>query len=247
MPPWVIWTLVGIGAALGGFLLLLVLLLSTKFRITIGYSDGITLSIGIGLIHIRILPWPFKKKAKRNGPRSMSAAKARRIRERKARRAARKAEAKKPKPQKTKKKKKKAKPVEQKAPKKEPRKLTASEILSLLDLVRVLIFAVVRRFFKHLRVDVARLKVKIATGDAATTAVAYGAATQAVNVLLPVLKRVKNFGLPSNTNFDIRADFLGEVCEIDVKISFSIRLWQIIHIGLDGIFSVVKRKLSQLF
>ena len=246
MPPWVIWTLGGIGAALGGILLLLVLLLSTKFRITIGYSDGITLSIGIGLIHIRILPWPFKKKTKRNGPRSMSAAKARRIRERKARRAARKAEAKKPKPQKTKKKK-KAKPAEQKAPKKEPRKLTASEILSLLDLVRVLIFAVVRRFFKHLRVDVARLKIKIATGDAATTAVAYGAATQAVNVLLPVLKKVKNFGLPSNTNFDICADFLGDTCEIDVKISFSIRLWQIIHIGLDGIFSVVKRKLSQLF
>ena len=40
MPPWVIWTLGGIGAALGGFLLLLVLLLSTKFRITIGYSDN---------------------------------------------------------------------------------------------------------------------------------------------------------------------------------------------------------------
>ncbi|MBQ2999094.1 MAG: DUF2953 domain-containing protein [Clostridia bacterium] len=88
----------------------------------------------------------------------------------------------------------------------------------------------------------ARVKIKVATGDAATTAVAYGAACTALNILLPVLAEVKNFSLPREKDFSVEPDFLGETPELDVKLSFSLRVWHVFSVALGALKKFLAHK-----
>lgn len=213
----------------GCIVLFFVFLFSLKATITVGYSDEVTLTVRVLFLKIKILP----KKEKKKGPRSMSAAKAKKIRRKLAKK------------EKIKKEKKKQKAIQKQQKPPKPKK-SVSEILDLISMVRKVVAAVVKHFFKHLRVDVARLKIKIATGDAATTAVAYGAVTQAVNVLFPLLEPIKNFGLPETTELDIQPDFLSESSEMDLLISFSLRVWHVFDVAFSALGAFLKHKFSKM-
>ena len=167
----------------------------------------------------------------------MSAAKARKLRKKSEKKAAKKAEASK---------KKKIKTAEHKIMAKEKPKKTLPEILDILSLVRSLVAIIVRKFFKHLRIKVARLKIKVATPDAASTAVAYGAITGAVNLLLPVLEQVKNFKLPDPKDFSIEADFLGDSIELDLSLSFSLRVWHVFDIAFGALGSFLRHQFKKM-
>lgn len=213
---------------LGCILLFFVFLLSLKATITIGYSDEITLTVRVLFLKIKILP----KKEKKHGPHSMSAKKAQKIRKKLAKK------------EKVKREKKAQKALQKKqAPPKT--KKSVAEILDLIAMVRKLVAAVVKRFFKRLRIDVARLKIKIATGDAASTAVAYGAVTQAINVLFPLLEPIKNFGLPETTELEIQPDFLSDASEMDILISFSLRVWHVFDVAFSALGAFLKHKFSK--
>ena len=215
---------------LGIIVLFFVFLLSLKATITVGYAKDVTLSVKVLFLRIGILP----KKDKKKGPHSMSAKKARKIREKAAKKKSAKAKAAKEKA---------AKKKEKLAQKHKKPKKSLSEILDIIGLVRELAAVVIRKFFKHLRIDVARLKIKVAMGDAANTAIAYGAISQAVNLLIPVLQEVKNFNLPDVVDFDIQADFLGDAIEADIELSFSIRVWHLFDIAFGALKTFIKRKL----
>ena len=101
-------------------------------------------------------------------------------------------------------------------------------------------------FFGHLRVDVARFKIVIATGDAASTAVAYGAITQSINLLIPILREVKNFDLPDVADLSVEADFLSETPDIDVQLSFSIRVWHVFDIAFGAAGAFIRHQLKKL-
>ena len=216
---------------IGIIVLLFVGLLSLKATVTVAYSDEVRLSVKVLCFRIGILPKKEKK-----GPHSMSAAKAERIRKK----ARKKAEKKRLAAQEKAKKK-----AEHKLQKKKPKK-SVSEILDMLTMIRSIAAEVIRRFVKHLRIDVARLKLKIATGDAATTAIAYGAVTQSVNLLLPVLEQVKNFRLPDVTDLDIQADFTAEESEADVELSFSLRVWHVFHVAFGALGRFLKHRFGKL-
>lgn len=213
---------------IGAILLFFVFLLSLKATITIAYADELTLSVRVLCIKIRILP----KKEKR-GPRSMSRRSAERIREKARKKAQKKREAAKAKAE--------AKRQKKEAAKGKPKK-SMSEILDIVSVIREIAAEVIRRFFKHLRIDVARVKIKVATGDAATTAVAYGAACTALNVLLPVLSEVKNFSLPRERDFSVEPDFLGETPELDVKLLFSLRVWHLFSVAFGALKKFLAHK-----
>lgn len=218
MTPWIV---------LGSILLFLILLLSLKVKITVGYRDEITLTVRVLFVRVKVLP-----KKETAGPHSMSAAKARRIRKKAKKKAKAKQE-------------KKEQKAIQKQQKPEKPKKSVAEIIDLIDMVRKLVVAVLRRFFKHLRIDIARMRIRVATGDAASTAVAYGAVTQAVNVLLPILESVKNFGLPKTTELDIQPDFLSEASEVDLLLSFSLRVWHVFHVAFGALGAFLKHKFSK--
>jgi len=213
---------------IGCILLFFVFLLSLKATITIAYTDEVTLSVRVLFLKIKILPKKEKK-----GPRSMSKKKAERIRAKARKKAQKKREAAKAKAE--------AKKQKKEAAKNKPKK-SMSEILDTVSMVRGIAAEVIRRFFKHLRIDVARVKIKVATGDAATTAVAYGAACTALNVLLPVLAEVKNFSMPREKDFSVEPDFLGETPELDVKLSFSLRVWHVFSVALGALKKFLAHK-----
>ena len=100
------------------------------------------------------------------------------------------------------------------------------------------------RFSKHLRIKVARLHLVIATGDAANTAILYGAVCQAVNPIVLLLEKYLNINKLEKADIDVRPDFVGESIQADVKISFSISVWQLADIGLRALKSFIKTKLN---
>lgn len=218
---------------LGIIVLFFAFLLSLKATVTIAYSDEVALSVKVLFLKIRILP----KKEKKEHVRSISERKARKIREKIAKKQAKKAAAAKEK---------RERKAQHKLEKKDKPPKTLSEILDVIDLIRKLAATVIRIFFKHLRIKVARLKIKVATGDAANTAIAYGAITQSVNLLLPILEQVKNFDLPKESDFDIQADFLGESIEADVELSFSLRVWHVFDVAFGALRTFLKHKFSKV-
>lgn len=217
---------------LGCILLFFVFLLSIKVTVTIGYSDEVTLTVKALGIKIPILPSRDKKK----GPHSMSKKKAQKIRDKLNAKKKKKNEASR---------KKAAKKEEAKAHKEEKPRKTLSEILYVIKLVRKLAAKVVKKFAKRLRIDVARLKINIAMGDAATTAIAYGAVTQSLNLLFPILEEVESFGLPYTTDIDVTADFVSDGITADIEISFILRIWHVFDVAFGALFTFLAHLIKE--
>ena len=219
---------------IGGIVLFFAFILSLKATVTVAYCDEVTLSVRVLFFKIRILP----KKEKR-GPHSMSAKKAERIKKKLRKKQEKKAEKKHRKAEK--------KAEKKEIPKEEKKKMSLPDILDMISLVRKLLCKVVKIFFGHLRIDIARLKIRVATGDAATTAIAYGAITQAVNLLFPVLESVKNFSLPKTRDIDIVPDFTGDGIEADVEFSFKLRVWHLFHVAFGALGTAIKHFVKKIF
>ena len=203
---------------IGIIVLLFAFLLTLKFTVTIVYHDELAVYVRVLFIKIPILP----KKEKKSGPHAMSEKKAQRLRE--------KLEKKKLKKEKAKKK---------KGSSEEKPKKTLPEILDMITMVRAIVAKVIAKFWKHLRIDIARLRIRVATGDAAETAIAYGAVTGAINTLFPLLETVKNFDLPRQKDINVVADFVSEEIEADIKISFSLRVWHVLDVAFAALFSFI--------
>ena len=210
-------------------LLFFIFLLTLKATITIEYNDELSLSLRILFIKINLLPNKKKKY-----PQSMSARKARRICKKLRKKAAKK-QAKDEEKQKEK----------QQKDQKEKKKRSVREILDIVSLASSVVKVVIQKTFGHLRLKMTRVRVKIATGDAATTAVAYGAVSQSINVLFAILNEVKRVKLPSEDELDVSADFLADKSEIDLKLSFSLRTWHLLHIACAAIIKLVKRMIEK--
>lgn len=97
--------------------------------------------------------------------------------------------------------------------------------LSLTDNIK-LITEILSVFFKalprHLHVKLAKLHIKVATGDAAQTAILYGAVSGAVACLVELLDSITNLNRLKRSSISIIPDYLSEKSDVDVNISLSI-------------------------
>lgn len=215
---------------IGCIILFFVLILSLKATVTVEYKDEVALYVKVLFIKIKILP----SKKKKSGPHSMSEKKAKKI---KAKLLAK---------EEKKKEKKKQKKAEKLAEKhKNKKKKSLSDILDIIGLVKDILTKVIKIFFGHLKVKVARLKIKVATGDAASTAIAYGLISQAAMYLFTLLSPLDGFTFPKEKDTDIVCDYLSDEMEIDVKISLSIRVWHVFHVGFGALGTFIKHKLKK--
>lgn len=213
-----------ITAAIIAFILLF------KFKITIAYADDLTLTVTLLGIPIRILPakekkvrvWRYslrrmrKKDAKR---RQALAKKAKSDREKAAQKKQRKAE-------------------QKKAQKGQPKAPPGGIIHMVLELVKV-IFS---RFGRHLRIEMTRLRLVVATGDAAQTAILWGVICPAVEALLEVLDRITNLRTVKSCDIDVIPDFAADSFKADISIAFSLRVWHLFDIAFRALFSFIKHK-----
>ncbi|MBO5415905.1 MAG: hypothetical protein J6A83_04680 [Clostridia bacterium] len=216
-----LWTILIITA-------IIVFIASLKATVVISYSDELRLWVRVLFFKINILP----QKKKKRGAQSMSARKAERIRKKLRKKAEKKKLTAKEKEQEKK---------AEKGKKKEPR-----EIVDNIKMITSLAVLVVERFFKHLRIRLARIKIIVATGDAASTAVMYGAITQSLNILLPLLESVKCFEKLPQSDISVDLDYLAEEPTVDIKLMFSLRVWHTLDIGLSALKTFLKHKFAQM-
>ena len=200
---------------IGCILLFLALALFTRLKIVITYTDHLEIYSRFLFFKKQIHPEPEPQR----GPRSMSAKQAQKIKEQL---------------QKEKEEKQKTRLAREKKRNGIAKKAgTVSDIFDMLKWIKELLSIIIERLFKYLRVDVARFKINVATGDAATTAIAYGAVCDAVSTLLALLEPLRGFSSPKAKNLQINADYLSESCTADVKIVLSVRVWQTIYLAVD--------------
>ncbi len=102
-----------------------------------------------------------------------------------------------------------------------------THFLDTLKLVADILGAVKKRFFKHLRIKVAKLKLIVATDDAAKTALEYGLAVQGVQYIVSLLESTTNFTVEKNGSIYVDCDYCSEKTSLDLDITFSLRAWQI--------------------
>ena len=198
-----------------------------KASVTIAYANEIKLYVRVLFLKITIMPKKEPKKAK-----GMSASKAQKIRKKLEKKAEKKQLAA------------KEKAAAKEENKKSKKKKTPQEIVDIIKMVSDLAVTVIGRFAKHLRIHIARIKIVIASEDAATTALLYGTVSQSVNLIFPVLERVKNFPRLKNADISVDCDFASTEPQIDIKLGFSIRVWQVLNIALSALVTFLKHKLK---
>ncbi len=216
-----------------GVILLFALLLMLRIGVSIRLCDDTKLSLGVGIFRIRLYP-------KREKKLRLSDYEIKKFRKRKAKEEA-------------KAKKKAAKKAEKDAKKKKSAVGKASEdvkahtkekrdISELLDTVLEVVRVFLERFGRHLYIKVGRLRIIVASGDAATTAVLYGAVCGAVQCLLELLDNSVKLKLPKNEEIVVTTDFTTEKTRADVDITFSFRLWQIFDMAIRSLWAYIKQK-----
>ncbi len=81
-------------------------------------------------------------------------------------------------------------------------------------------------FFKalprHLHVKLAKLHIKVATGDAAQTAILFGAVSGAVACLVELLDSITNLSRLKTKSISIVPDYLSDKSDVDINLSLSI-------------------------
>ena len=208
---------------IGGILLFFFLIGMIRAEVVISYAEEFGLTVRIAGIPIRILPSrPKKVRLKDYTPAAM---------EKKRRKAEKKEKSKAEKKAKKERKKEKDKQKKAEAEKagkaKKKKKMSVKDIEKIIRLITSVVKTAVTRFAKSLRIRVARLHVGVATGDAAQTAVMYGAVTQAVSYLAYLLDSTSTLRYPQKSDVCIYADFLSEKPVLDIEIGLSICVWQV--------------------
>ena len=211
--------------------LLIALLLSTKVLLHIRYEESLTVYLRVLFVKIRLYP---SKKEKKKHPHSMSKRKAQKIKD-----SLQKKPKEEPKKRKSKKKEKGKEPKE------------APDLISIISIITSFVKSFLRLFAGSVRIRSSRLHIVVATEDAADTAIAYGALTQAINLLFPMLDGIKTFKhLPRGKELSVRADFLSDTSKIDADVELYIRVGSALKAvclaAIRAFKKAVKRQLRQL-
>ena len=133
-------------------------------------------------------------------------------------------------------KKKKKKEKKEAAPKKK------RNILHMLRLILRIAAAIMKKLRRHLRIRLHAYEIAVATGDAAKTAVLYGAVAGLSSNLFELLQSGIHFKVKKSAPVDVSADFLGEKTKVRIKIDFSINLWGVLATLLAAGIAFVKNK-----
>ena len=88
------------------------------------------------------------------------------------------------------------------------------------------------------------MKINIATGDAAQTAIMYGVVVQSVSYIIEILQRVTNLDNLNKSEIQVNTDYLSEKTSADVLIKFSLRVWHLFDILFHIAFGYFKYKPS---
>ena len=216
-----LWVLIGLGGLLLFLLvlLLLILLLPARVRVMLR-QEKFFLWAGLGPFRLRLLPWKEKKPKKQKKSEKPEEAKPQNREPPPS-----------PPPQ-------AERPGEAAGPAPQIRKEKESTPVSggmekldipyIMDLIHLGLSAM-GQFRRALRVDRFLLDCAIATGDAAKTAMAYGAAAAGVGMFLPLLE--ENLRVRKK-DIQVICDFEGTESQIFLEVQVSALVFQLLIIGI---------------
>ena len=128
------------------------------------------------------------------------------------------------------------KPQEKPKPKK---KLTFKQIKYLLRLVLRVLKVFLLKFKKALRITSVKVKIKVASDDAAKTAYMYAAVSAGFANLEAFLYEFMNYKKVKKKNVAIYADFLSETIEADIHIVLRLRVGQVLGVAFSSLFAAI--------
>lgn len=133
-------------------------------------------------------------------------------------------------------------PRKKKKPKKEKKKKVKSKdknkpktkiaVMDILDMVKKLIMTIFKRFKKYLRVRVYNFSIDVATGDAAKTAILFGAVCGACSLIFEILESAMDFRIKDGADIGARCDYLSEKTRTNIDVDISISVGQVIKLAL---------------
>ena len=193
-------------------------LLSIKVTLKISYTDKLAVYLKILFIKIKLYP---QKDKKTRYPKSMSKRKAKKIRDS------------------LKTKKKKAKKVKKKESDEEKE---STDMLSILFIVSSFVKNFIKRFTRAIRLKASKIKIIVATEDAAKTAITYAAVTQSINLFFPVLDDLKTVKkLPKGKNLSVSAAFLSDKPTLDINLELYVRIGSALKAVCGAAISAFKK------
>ena len=212
--------------------------------------DEVSLTVKVCGIPIQILPAKDKKvKLSRYSKKEMEKRRLAEIAKAK-KKAAKKAEKKRKKEEKARKEKERIEKLrkEGKLPSEDKKKEKPYDptAITLVDNVNAATAALGKffvRFGRRFRIDVSRIIITIATGDAASTAIMYGAAVPAVMALIALLEKITDLRGIDKADIHLRCDYLAQKTTVDVHVAFSMRPYHLFDMLFSALFAfLVKRK-----
>ena len=125
---------------------------------------------------------------------------------------------------------------------KEKKKLSLDDIVELTELVVALLKTFFPKFNRHLKLELTKVHINVASEDAAKTAIAYGAVSAAVSTLVDYLDNTLTVKPRTERDIAVYPDFLSEKSSVDIRICASLRAWQIVDIAFSLALRFVKEK-----
>ena len=210
-----------------------VILFSVRARVDLKFKDELSLKVSFLGIKLFALP----KKPKKYKISNYTLEKIAKRDKKKAEKEAKKAEKKKSKQAQKKKKKGEKKKLSKEE--KKAKKASRPAISDMADLFFKLIKLFFSKFFGRFHFHVAKIKIKVGSGDAATTAMLHTAICATFKPLLIILDKHSNLHGMKNADIDISPDFLSEKIKFDVDLGFSMSLGALLGVLLRVLFSAL--------
>jgi hypothetical protein len=106
------------------------------------------------------------------------------------------------------------------------------DIRHMFRFIERITLVLIKKFNRSLRVDIKRFTVTVANGDAAQTAIVYGAVSQAMADLIALIGQYYKIHYIRGARTGVKADFLGDRWSAELNIVFRIRLYHFITLAL---------------
>ena len=151
------------------------------------------------------------------------------------------------KPKKPKKKKKKEEEppeAEEEADKEAEKKKKKEDRAAIFELIRE-VKKILPKFVKKIHFRSAKLNVKVATGDAASTALACGGAKAGASILFELIDNFAVLERGSSRNVAIEPDFTSDEMKYDIDVRFRLRVIWAFHYGLKVLARFIKTKIKK--
>lgn len=221
----VLWIILGI-------LLFLLALILIPVSIKIGYTDKVTLAVGVPGIYYSVLP----RKEKKAKPLSKKKYEKLLLKD------AERAEKKRLSEEEKVRKKKNSAQAKQAEKEKQQSDSEATDEPSAISLVLRIVGDILDTFFGKLRVKITRVHIVVGGPDAAKTALTYGIVSQGVAYLLELLSNKTKMSRKDNTSVSVVPDFLATKTTADLLIIFRLRLIDLLSTGIVFFIRFMKEK-----